>query len=580
MTIFKKLSWFFKEQKQSYFKGIFFLLMVALANIIPPKVVGIIIDLIQHHQLKPTTLSGWLLLLIIVAVFQYLCRFSWRKYIWGSAALLEKKLRGRLMDHYLKMDENFYQQHRIGDLMAHATNDVNAVQEVAGYGILTLADSLITGGTTLAAMIFLVDWRLTLIAILPLPLLTLLSSKLGGKIHQAYDDSQAAFSRINNKTQESIQGIQVIRTLGQEKEDLADFKKQVNEVIQTNQKAYRLDALFDPLTSLIIGLAYVMTIIIGGMMVLKQTISIGQLVSFIAYIGNLIWPMFAIGGLFNVIELGSASYDRIERLLRIKSQITELQGAITTPPQGELKFAISEFSYSRAKQPALIDLAFSLKNGQTLGIVGPTGAGKSTLLQLLVRRFDNYHGKITYGGIDIRDYSLDSYLPAIGYVPQISLLFSMSIADNIRFAKPTASQAEIERASSLAGLQTDILSFPAGFKTQVGEQGITLSGGQKQRLSIARAILLNPELLILDDALSAVDAKTEQQILQNLKSIRQNKTTIIAASRLSSVAAADKIIVLDHGRIVQQGQHQALISQAGWYQRTFQIQQKKVLSGD
>ncbi|WP_281164390.1 ABC transporter ATP-binding protein [Liquorilactobacillus sicerae] len=580
MTIFKKLSWFFKEQKQSYFKGIFFLLMVALANVIPPKVVGIIIDLIQHHQLKSTTLLAWLLLLISVAVFQYLCRFSWRKYIWGSAALLEKKLRAQLMEHYLKMDENFYQQHRVGDLMAHATNDVNAVQEVAGFGILTLADSLITGGTTLAAMIFLVDWRLTLIAILPLPLLTLLSSKLGGKIHQAYDDSQAAFSRINNKTQESIQGIQVIRTLGQEKEDLADFKKQVNGVIRTNQKAYRLDALFDPLTSLIIGLAYVMTIIIGGMMVLKQTISIGQLVSFIAYIGNLIWPMFAIGGLFNVIELGSASYDRIERLLRVKSQITELQGAIATPPQGELQFAISEFSYLRIKQPALIDIAFKLKNGQTLGIVGPTGAGKSTLLQLLVRRFDNYHGKITYGGVDIRDYSLDSYLPAIGYVPQISLLFSMSIADNIRFAKPTASQTEIERASSLAGLQADILSFPAGFQTQVGEQGITLSGGQKQRLSIARAILLNPELLILDDALSAVDAKTEQQILQNLQSVRQNKTTIIAASRLSSVTAADQIIVLDHGRIVQQGQHQALISQVGWYQKTFQMQQKKVLSRD
>jgi ATP-binding cassette subfamily B protein len=580
LTIFKKLSWFFKAQKKSYLLGIFFLLLVALANVIPPKVIGILIDLIQHRQLELPNLVKWLFLLVLVAIVQYLCRYQWRKYIWGSAAALEKSLRTKLVRHFLQMDTAFYQHHRTGDLMAHATNDVTAVQEVAGFGILTLADSLITGTTTLVAMMVFIDWRLTLLAIIPLPLLAVLSSKLGGRIHQAYDDSQAAFSKINNKTQESIQGVQVIRALGQEKEDLQDFKNQVNEVITTNKRAYRLDALFDPLTSLIIGLAYVMTIVIGGSMVLKQTISIGQLVSFIAYIGNLIWPMFALGGLFNVIELGSASYDRIERLLKEKSSIIEPQGALNEAPKGELKFQIKSFVYPDSAKPVLNQVYFEQPARQTLGIVGPTGAGKSTLLKLILRRFDDYQGKITFGQADIRDYALNSYLPAIGYVPQLSLLFSTSIRNNIRFAKPDASQKQVEAVSYLAGLHADILDLPQGYDTQVGEQGITLSGGQKQRLSIARALLLDPELLILDDALSAVDAKTEQQILQRLKPKRKNKTTIIVASRLSSVAAADQIIVLDQGRIVERGSHQQLIQKAGWYRTTFELQQKEGKEND
>lgn len=573
MSIFRKLGWFFKQEKRHYLIGVFSLFAVAIVQLIPPKVIGIIIDEIADQNISMQIIALWIGVLIIAAFLQYLFRYIWRMNIWGSAARLEKELRQRLFAHFTRMDSLFYQKYRTGDLMAHATNDLNAIQNVAGAGILTFADSVITGGTTIIAMVLFVDWRLTLIALIPLPLLAVTSRILGSKLHDAFRDSQEAFSSINDKTQESITGIKVIKTFGQEKQDLEDFQEKIDDAIEKNKRVNFLDALFDPFITLIIGLSYVATIILGGRYVLDGTISIGQMVSFISYIGMLVWPMFAIGRLFNVLERGNASYDRINELLHEKTHIVEKVGAEMTPAKGELNVAITQFTYPDDEQPALEHIKFAINEGDTLGIVGKTGAGKTTIIKLLMREYDHYQGEIKFGGRTIRDYSLDAWLRSIGYVPQDHFLFSMTILDNIRFSNPQKSPEEVEEAAELAYINTEIKELPEGYQTMVGERGVSLSGGQKQRLSIARALIQSPELLILDDALSAVDAKTEEAILRNLKAERKNKTTIIAAHRLSSVMHANEIIVIDHGRIIERGTHQELLALGGWYEQMWQKQQ-------
>ena len=553
MSIFKKLGWFFKQEKKSYIIGVFSLMMVALVQLVPPKVIGVVVDEIVNKEIRLTKIIVWVALLIGAGLAQYLFRYIWRMHIWGSAARLEKELRTQLFHHLTKMDSIFYQKYRTGDLMAHATNDLNAIQNVAGAGILTFADSVITGGTTIIAMVLFVDWRLTLIALLPLPLLAVTSRVLGSKLHDAFRDSQAAFSAINDKTQESITGIKVIKTFGQEKEDLADFTEKIDDAIVKNKRTNFLDALFDPFITLIIGVSYVLTIIIGGRFIMKGTISLGQLVSFIAYIGMLVWPMFAIGRLFNVLERGNASYDRVNELLHEKTHIIERKDAIKTMAQGTISMKIDSFSYPKEETVALENIQFSLQEGETLGIVGKTGAGKTTILKLLMREYDQYQGTISFGKHNIKNYTLDALMGAMGYVPQDHFLFSMTVRDNIRFAKPDLEQAAVEQAAALAFINQEIKAFPEGYDTMVGERGVSLSGGQKQRISIARALIVEPELLILDDALSAVDAKTEEAILSNLKETRQEKTTIITAHRLSSVMHAKEILVLDEGKIIERG---------------------------
>ena len=573
MGIFRKLGWYFKQEKRRYMVGVVALFLVALVNLIPPKIIGTMVDAMDKHTVTAHKLVIWLALMLLAGVAQYLFRFAWRTQIWGGAALLERTLRTRLFWYFMKMDATFYQRHRTGDLMAHATNDLNAVQNVAGAGVLTLFDSIITGGTTLVAMITLIDWRLTVFAILPMPLLAVMARKLGRRLHTAFGAAQAAFSRLNDKTQESVSGVKVVKTFGQEKEDAADFDKIVDNTILINRRVNFIDSLFDPVTSLIMGLTYVITIVYGGHLVVSNQITIGQLVSFVAYVAALVWPMFAIGRLFNILERGNASYDRVAELLAEKSSIVELAEPIREPAHGDLRYAVNQFSYPGDETAALVDVHFTIPAGKTLGIVGRVGAGKSTIFKLLLREFDNYKGTIEFGGHDIKEYSLDALLDSIGYVPQDNFLFSTTVANNIRFSAYGKSQNEVEHAASESAVHDDILGFPEGYDTAVGERGVSLSGGQKQRLAIARAVINGPELLILDDALSAVDARTEEEILENLKQERADKTTIIAAHRLSSVMHADEIIVLENGHIIERGTHDELLALNGWYAEMWHLQQ-------
>jgi ATP-binding cassette subfamily B protein len=570
MKVFLQLMWYFKQEKWRYLGGILMLALVSLGLLVPPKLVGNIVDHIKEGNLTEEILYKDGGVLIGIALSIYVLRYIWRILIFGASVKLAMLLRNKLYNHFTKKSQEFYHKRRIGDLMAHSTNDLQAIQQTAGDGVLTLVDSLMMGGMTLIAMATTISWKLTLVSLIPLPLMAWATNKYGTMLHKRFHSAQEAFSALNDKVQESISGTRVLKAFGQEQEDIKSFTELSQDAVKKNMKVARIDSLFDPTISLIIGFSFFLAVSYGSFLVVHNELSIGQLVSFTSYLGLLIWPMLAFGWLFNIVERGRASYDRVEALLAVKEEIEDL-GSIDNKPKGDLIYQLNEFCYTE-ETPVLNEIHFSLKRGQTLGIVGRTGSGKTTLCKLLLREYPLNSNDIVIDGQDICDYRLDALRDGIGYVPQDHFLFSATIAENIAFAKMSTSFTKIVESAELAYIHRDICQFKNGYETVVGERGVTLSGGQKQRISIARAMITDPEILILDDSLSAVDAKTEEVILQNLRTKRENKTTIITSHRLSSIAHCDLIIVLDNGSIVQRGSHHSLLNEDGWYKETFERQ--------
>ena len=571
MSIIQKLWWFFKLEKRRYLVGIIALVLVSVLNLIPPMVMGRVIDAITSGRLTQDELLLHLFYLLLAAFGMYYLRYVWRMYILGTSYRLEQIMRSRLFEHFTKMSPAFYQNYRTGDLMAHATNDINALTRLAGGGVMSAVDASITALVTLLTMLFSISWQMTLVAILPLPFMAYATSRLGRKTHKAFGESQAAFSELNNKVQESVAGIKVTKSFGYQSDELASFQEVNDLTFQKNLQTMKYDSLFDPMVLLFVGSSYALTLLVGAFMVQAGQVTVGNLVTFISYLDMLVWPLMAIGFLFNITQRGKVSYQRIESLLSQESPVKDPESPLDGIENGRLDYAIDSFAFE--DEETLQDIYFSLEKGQTLGLVGQTGSGKTALIKLLLREYDVDQGAIYLNGHDIRDYRLADLRSLMGYVPQDQFLFASSILDNIRFGNPDLPFSEVEEATQLAQVYQDIQAMPQGFDTVIGEKGVSLSGGQKQRLAMSRAMILNPDILILDDSLSAVDAKTEFAIIDNLKETRRDKTTIITAHRLSAVVHSDLILVMQDGRIIERGTHEDLLALDGWYAQTYQSQQ-------
>jgi len=571
MSIIQKLWWFFKLEKRRYLVGIVALVLVSVLNLIPPMVMGRVIDAITSGRLTQDELLLQLFYLLLAAFGMYYLRYVWRMYILGTSYRLGQIMRSRLFEHFTKMSPAFYQNYRTGDLMAHATNDINALTRLAGGGVMSAVDASITALVTLLTMLFSISWQMTLVAIIPLPFMAYATSRLGRKTHKAFGESQAAFSELNNKVQESVSGIKVTKSFGYQSDELASFQEVNNLTFQKNLQTMKYDSLFDPMVLLFVGSSYALTLLVGAFMVQAGQVTVGNLVTFISYLDMLVWPLMAIGFLFNITQRGKVSYQRIESLLSQESPVKDPESPLDGIENGRLDYAIDRFAFE--DEETLRDIHFSLEKGQTLGLVGQTGSGKTALIKLLLREYDVDQGAIYLNGHDIRDYRLADLRSLMGYVPQDQFLFASSILENICFGNPGLPFSAVEEATQLAQVYQDIQAMPEGFDTVIGEKGVSLSGGQKQRLAMSRAMILNPDILILDDSLSAVDAKTEFAIIDNLKETRKDKTTIITAHRLSAVVHADLILVMQDGRIIERGRHEDLLALDGWYAQTYQSQQ-------
>ncbi|MBL6537716.1 ATP-binding cassette domain-containing protein [Streptococcus suis] len=571
MKIIKQLWWFFFLEKKAYLIGILSLCLVSVLNLFPAFIMGQLIDQIASGKLTDIQLFLGIGGLVLSAFAMYGLRYVWRMNILATSYRLGKIMRARLFDHFMHLSPSFFQQHRTGDLMAHATNDINALTRLAGGGVMSFVDATVTALVTLITMSLSISWQMTLVAILPLPFMTLTTNFLGRRTHENFKASQAAFSELNNKVQEAVSGIKVTKSFGYQEQETAAFQAVNQAAFLQNIKTMRYDALFNPAVLFFIGLSYLLTLLVGSRFISQGLVSLGQLVTFMTYLDLLVWPLMAIGFLVNMSQRGDVSYNRIQSLLTISSEVVETDQPLPAPSNGQIVYEISEFAYDNL--PVLQDIAFCIEQGQTIGLVGPTGSGKTSLLKLLMREYDVTSGQILLNQENIKNYKLADLRQLMGYVPQDQFLFATSVAENIRFGNPDLSLEQVEQAARAVHVYEDIQDMPDRFDTMVGEKGISLSGGQKQRLAMARAMILNPDILLLDDSLSAVDAKTEHAILETIKQERLGKTTIITAHRLSAIVHADLILVLEDGKIVERGRHQDLLDEKGWYYDTYMMQQ-------
>ncbi|OMD76810.1 MULTISPECIES: ABC transporter ATP-binding protein [Paenibacillus] len=572
-SVLRDLGWFFRREKRRYLIGLILLIGVGVLELLPPRLLGNAIDDIVRGSITTASLAKYIGMIFILLLVIYWITYIWMHKLFGGSNLVERLLRSRFMNHLMTMTPSFFEKNRTGDLMARATNDIRAVSATVGFGMLTLVDSTIYLTVVLFAMGFLVSWKLTLAAVLPLPLIAIAMIFYGKAIHDRYSLAQDAFGDMNDQVLESVSGVRVIRAYVQERLDEKRFSDITEDVYNKNMAVARVDAFFEPTIRFCVGLSYIIGLTYGIYLVFRNQITLGDLVSFNMYLGMIVWPMFAIGELINIMQRGGASLERIDETLNSKPDVQNAAHPVQVPHPTRIELNDVTFRYPSSTIDNLTHVNLTLNQGQTLGVVGRTGSGKSTLLKQLLREYPTGNGEILISGVPIQQISLDQLHSWMGYVPQEQILFSKSVRQNIQFGLDNADDDTIMQAITAAAFQNDLGTLPDGLDTLVGERGVSLSGGQKQRVSLSRAFIANPDILILDDALSAVDARTEAQIIDNIRNERAGKTTLISTHRLSAVQHADMIVVLDNGQIVERGTHQELLDLNGWYREQYDRQQ-------
>jgi len=552
--------------------GFVSLTLVNSAAILVPLVIRSAVDRLTQGE-GNLLVSGLMITGLAFVVMAF--RFLWRYFFIGTSRRIERSLRAKLYNHLLSLSASFYNERKTGDLMAHATNDIDAVQRACGFGILTIADPLFMIPVSVAIMLS-IDPRLTIYAVIPLPILTIFMLGFGKVIHRRFEAVQESFSNLMEKVRENVAGVRVLKSFVQEKGSEKDFAKDNHDYVRKNLALVRVWGLFHPLIELLAGATLAIILWIGGIGVIDGSLTLGDFVAFTQYLSMLIWPMISLGWAVNLLQRGTASLGRINQLF---AETPEIEDPAAPRKVSSTEICIRNLTFAyptkegRTAAPALTDIQLEIAEGMTLGIVGLTGSGKSTLAHLIPRIFDPPVGTVRIGGVDIRDIALADTRSMIGFVPQDPFLFSATIAENIAFGSPDADTTAIHDAAKMAGIHEEIEAFPQGYETTVGERGISLSGGQKQRVAIARALLLDPKIVVFDDPLPAVDAEKEEFILGSLREFFEGRTSIIIAHRISAVMNADRIIVLDKGHIVEQGVHDELAAANGIYTRIWNLQQ-------
>ena len=570
----KLLIDFVKKHKLSYIIGVFFMLLTSYIQSLFPKVLGNIIDILKTDNFNLTVVRNNIIYILFIALGTFLSAFIWRNLIIVNSRTLECYLREMLYSHFQKLSPEFYNKKKTGDLIAYAINDISAVRMTFGPATALTINGIAVCAISIYSMSTSINRQLTLMALLPIPIICLSMLKLGKLIQKRFKKVQESFGAISHRVQENIYGIRVIKAYVQENYEMENFQKLNKEMMDANLNMVKTSSFLSPAIDVSFSISFVMSLILGGNMVMKGTISLGEFIAFNGYLTMIVKPVTSIGRVLTIIERGMASFRRLNDIFDVKPEIENGKKMISVSMKGEIEFNNLSFSYPSSCENTLESINFKIPKGHTVGILGKTGSGKTTLVNLLLKLYNCPKEQIFIDGIDINDFSLEALREGFGYVPQDNFLFSATIKDNISFFKDIYTEEEIIKSAKISAVYDSIMSLPNGFNTVLGERGINLSGGQKQRIALARAIVKNPPILILDDSLSAVDTITEFNILNNLKKIRKDKTTIVIAHRISALKNADFIIVLNKGRILEKGTHNELIKEGGLYYETFRSQFK------
>jgi ATP-binding cassette, subfamily B, multidrug efflux pump len=572
MSLYRLIGEFLRRHWKSYASSGVMLAGIACLMVWIPRQIGHLVDGLATQRLSGGALMRELAWLVAAGIVVYFLRVGWRLKLYAAAYQLGVELRQRLYERLVLQGPQFFQRRRTGDLMALATNDIDAVEMAAGEAMLAGFDGSLTLVLVVAMMSLGVDARLAACALLPFPFMAWSFWWISRHVHAAWRLSLDRFADLNDHVQETLTGVRTVRALGLLPRSQAQFSQLAGGAADASLAAQRWEAAYEPAVGFTLSAAAVLTLGVGGWLVWRGELTVGQLTSFSLYLGQLIWPMFAAGWVLSLMERGKAAWGRLQPVLDAPLSVDD-HGTIAQLAPGPVVGQGIRFSYPRQARPALDQVSFALPAGRTLGLVGPTGAGKSTLIKLILRHYASQTGTLRWNDIDVQDYTLAALRGAIAWVPQEAFLFSASVTDNIALAKPGASRDEVIAAARLAAVHEDILRLPQGYDTPVGERGVTLSGGQRQRVAIARALVVNAPLLLLDDALSAVDTDTEARILAHLREARVGRTVIIVSHRLSAVADADHTLVLHGGHLIEQGNHAELLAHDGWYARQWRYQQ-------